>query len=625
MDRERLDGWCERGILGLVLALLIYSPLALGSVRLQEFVVVEWLTVAVLVVWVLRFWINPKHRLLWPPVCWAVLAFMGYAVARYYTADIEFVARQELVRILIYGFLFYAILNNLHRLESTQIVALTLIFVAMAISLYALYQFLTDSEFVWSLPKSPGYRKRATGTFLCPNHLAGYLEMLLPLSLAYTLTGRFNHVMKILLGYASLAMFTGIVVTVSRGGWLACGLSLIVLFVVFFQQRDYRLQGLLAVGAFALIASVFFLKARLSHNRQTQLTQAAIVEDGRLLLWKPAIRMWQDHFWWGIGPGHFDYRFRGYRPETSELQWRPERVHNDYLNTLADWGTLGFLLVATAWGLFYWGVFRSWKYVQRSQGDLTSKRSNKSSLVLGGAVGLLAVLLHSVVDFNMHIPSNAILAVTLTALVVGHFRFATESHWQTVRWPLKLPTTAVLLAGLVFLTKESWQRTEERHWLAKAKKAKDYSSEQVAALQKAMAADNTNFETAYQIGEALRVQSWQGEEGYQEVAKTAMKWFQRSMELNRFDPAPVVRYGSCLDWIGQRAEAAKYFQQAVKLDPHGYYTLAWVGWHHVQTEEYNEARQSLKKSLYLNATNNPIANNYMRIVEEKLAEKPAAK
>jgi tetratricopeptide (TPR) repeat protein len=298
-------------------------------------------------------------------------------------------------------------------------------------------------------------------------------------------------------------------------------------------------------------------------------------------------------------------------------------VHNDYINTLADWGTVGFLLVGLALGLFYWGVYRSWKYVQRSQGDLASKRSNKSSFVLGGAVGLLAVLLHSLVDFNMHIPSNAILVVTLTALVSGHFRFATESYWHTARWPIRLPATTVLLAGLIFLTKESWQRTEERRWLAQAKKAKAYSSEQVAALQKALLAEDKNFETAYQIGEAIRVQSWQGQPGYQELAKTAMKWFQRSMELNRFDPGPVVRYGCCLDWIGQRTEAATYFQRAVKLDPHGYYTLAWTGWHHVQAEEYDAARECLKKSLSLNGTNNPIASNYMKIVEQRLAEKSA--
>jgi len=136
MDRERLDGWCERGVLGLVLAILVYSPLALGSVDLPQFVVVEWLTVALVSVWGCRFWLNPKHRLLWPPVCWAVLLFMGYAVGRYLTAEVEYAARQEMIQVLIYGFLFFAVLNNLHRLESTQVVGMTVLFLAMAIAMY---------------------------------------------------------------------------------------------------------------------------------------------------------------------------------------------------------------------------------------------------------------------------------------------------------------------------------------------------------------------------------------------------------------------------------------------------------------------------------------------------------
>src|SRR5689334_13256890 len=68
MDCEQLDQWCERAVLGLVLAILVYSPLAFGGVGLGQFVVIEWLTVALLAAWLCRFWINPKHRLLWPPV-----------------------------------------------------------------------------------------------------------------------------------------------------------------------------------------------------------------------------------------------------------------------------------------------------------------------------------------------------------------------------------------------------------------------------------------------------------------------------------------------------------------------------------------------------------------------------
>ena len=193
MEREQLDGWCEKGILGLILSILVYSPLAFGAVRPQEFVIIQWLTVAILVVWTLRFLINPKHRLLWPPVCWAVLAFLGYAVGRYLTAEVEFLARQELIRVIVYAVIFFAVLNNLHRQETTHIVGLTLIFVAMAMSLYAIYQFLTASDYAWNLLKPEGYRKRGSGPFLCPNNLAGYLAMVLPLAVTFTVTGQIGR------------------------------------------------------------------------------------------------------------------------------------------------------------------------------------------------------------------------------------------------------------------------------------------------------------------------------------------------------------------------------------------------------------------------------------------------
>ena len=115
MDREVVDRWCERGILTLVLAILIFGPMAFGAVRGLEFGIIEGLTVGVLVLWLARLWIDPRPQLLWPPICWGVLAFCLYAIMRYRTADIEYVARHEMLRVLVYGFLFLAILNNLHR------------------------------------------------------------------------------------------------------------------------------------------------------------------------------------------------------------------------------------------------------------------------------------------------------------------------------------------------------------------------------------------------------------------------------------------------------------------------------------------------------------------------------
>ena len=54
--RRNLDWWCERGILALVLATLIFAPLAFGAVYVWTFLVVEALTAGVAVLWLVRLW-----------------------------------------------------------------------------------------------------------------------------------------------------------------------------------------------------------------------------------------------------------------------------------------------------------------------------------------------------------------------------------------------------------------------------------------------------------------------------------------------------------------------------------------------------------------------------------------
>jgi len=619
--RDRIDLWCERGVLGVVLAILIYSPLATGAVRPQDFLVVQWLAVAALVVWVVRFCINPRHRLLWPPMCWAVLLFMGYAVARYLTADLEYVARQETLRVLLYGFLFFAILNNLHRQETTTIVATVIIVVAMAIAAYAVCQFITGSERVWHFIRPPGYEGRASGTYICPNHLGGYLEMLLPLGIAYTLTGRFSPLQRILLGYASLVIIAGIAVTVSRGAWIATGMSLLVLLGFLFRRQRYKLP-VLAILILLLAAGLLaFKRADLSKNRKEALANLTLEQNTRQYIWTAALNMWQDHPWTGVGPAHFDYRFRAYRPESSYVQGRPDRVHNDYLNTLVDWGVIGALLVAGAWAFFWWGVFRSWKYVQRAQNDLLTKRSNRSAFVLGGSLGLFAILVHSFVDFNMHVPANAILAVTLLALVAGHFRFATEAYWHTVRWPLRIPVLLILATTLVVLAYTTWHRTHELRWLVAAENLRPGSTAQTDAYQKAFALRPTNFEAAYNIGEHYRLHAWQGLEGHQTLTTNAMQWFQRAMELNPYDPYPPMRYAMCLHWLGNHDQASPWFQRALKLDPNSYYTRAHMGWHYAQFADWPKVLEWMHESLKMKSDRgNVVAWSYIFIAERRKQE-----
>ena len=625
MDREQLDSWCEKAILGLILAILVYSPLAFGTVPqggFDYFIVVEWLAVAVLATWLVRFCVNPKHRLLWPPMSWAVLAFVAYAVGRYFTAEIEYLARQELVKVLVYAALFYAVLNNLHRQETTQVVGLTLIFLAMLLALFAVYQFLTGSDVVWDYAKPEGYRKRGSGTFINPNNLAGYLEIVLPLSLTFTLTGRFEPLMKVFLGYASLAIFAGITVTIARAGWLATGVSLAAMYYWLMRQRDFRKRGLILLGVLAGIFAIFYLKAEMPPERFERFELARQVEDVRFRLWPAAVAIWKDHFWFGGGPAHFDSLFRQYRPPDPDLQARPERVHNDYLNTLADWGLVGAILVLLCWAAFYYQVCSGWRFVQRSQNDLGAKRSNKSAFVSGGAFGLLAILVHSFFDFNMHVPANAILVVTLLSLVAAHYRFASERYWHTVRWPLRIPVTVLLLLALGYLTPQAWKHTRESYWSARAAPDRETADTRIGFLKKAWAADNRNSETAFQIGETLRLQSFDGGEGYKTLAQEAATWFKISAELNRHEPNPLLRHGMCLHWLGDHPQAAPYFAAAERLDPNSYNTAAYLGWHYFQLEDYKTAKKWFERSVGLvgDEKRNPIPFAYLKKLREAAAK-----
>ena len=617
MNRDMADNWCERGILGLVLGILVFGPLATGAVRPPDFLVLHGLTLGVLLLWCARLWLVPRPKLLWPPVCWAVVAFVGYAIARYLTADIEYVARQELIRVLVYAGLFFAVLNNLHRQESMQIIVLTLVFLAMLVAGYAIFQFATGSNKVWHFI-SP-YEHRGSGTFISPNNCAGFLELILPLALAWVLVSRAKPTLKVFIGYAALMILCGIVATVSRGGWIATGLTLVTLFTVLLFHRTYRLPSLvilvvLAGSAMVLLPRSHFFKARFKEITKNEKFNS----NARFDLWLPAIQMWRTNPWWGVGPGHYDYRFRAWRPVTEQRQ--PDHAHNDYVETLADWGVAGTALVVAAWALLGAGVVKTWKSVGGFQSDLGGRgSSNKFALVLGASLGLLAILFHSVVDFNLHIPANAILAVTLMALLGSCTRFATDNYWFTARIPTKVLATILLLAGTGYLGSQGLLRAQEYYWLGQADHAPNVSDERVAALEKALAIEPMNAATVFALGEALRLQSWEGGEDYAELAQLAMKRFARAAELNPHDGYNYLRTGMCLDWIRQHDKAEPFYDRAVALDPNGFFTTAYVGWHHVQAGDYAAAKVWFARSIQLNWDANTIAESYLNICDRKLA------
>ena len=657
MEREQIDNWCGRGILGLVLAALVFGPLSAGAVGSFEFLVIQGLTLAAASLWVVRVWLQENYRLLFPPICWVVILFAGLAVFRSHDADLQYVARGELIQVLTYSLLFFIVLNNLHRQESAQLIGIVLICLAMALSVYAIFQFFTNTDYVWHLlhpeRKPEQYMGRGSGTYICPNHFAGFVEIVVPLALAFMFKGRFHHATKVFFGYAALVMLAGIAVSVSRGGWLATGLALAILFSILVRYRDTRLPALVFLTLFAVGALFALRQGFQAQKRWSQFfRESGGVFDIRFYLWDPAVQIWKDHFWWGAGPGHFNERFAAYRPEI--VQASPGWVHNDYLNTLADWGVVGAVLVLAAWVFLYWGAFKTWHFVRRAN-DIASKPSSRGALILWGGIGLSAVLFHALVDFNMHVPANALVTIVMMALVTGYLRFATERHWLSSRWWIRTLVTLVVLAGIGYLGQLGFVRFQEARHVAVADRlhlsigrdtqtfqeldapgAASLNWEQMTALSRKVVAETrkevealklanqvepSNFKTTYRIGQGLRSLSelTEGEEsdGY---LTEALQWFLKGIEINPFDPYNHLRAGMCLDGFRRYDEALEHFEKSMELDPKNYYVVALYGWHFFQVGDYAAAKRWFQESLRLSEWRlNLIAANYMILVDERLA------
>lgn len=621
VDTQRMDGVLEQISLVLLCLILVFSALAFGAVRATEFAVVTGLVLLALAVWLVRLWIAPTPRLLWPPVCWLALLFAGYALVRAHYAPVPFEAREETLRVAVYAAFFLWVLNNLYRQEASRWVTVCLSLLAVGISLYAIVQFATGDTMVWHLFKPAQYAQRGSGTFAYPNHLAGYLTLLLPLAITFTLAGRLNYPTRIITGYAALIMLGGIAVTLSRGGWLAAFAALVVLAAVLVAMRQYRWPALIILVV--LLAGGFWFYGQAQEKIKRRVTAALDMghdRDPRWRLWEAGLQLWQDSPWWGHGPAHFDLVYPKYRQPVNHTQLRPNFALNEYVNTLVDYGAagVGLLTLAVAFGLG--GGWRAWRALSHSTSQ-EELRGGKRAFLLGVGIGWTGLLLACVTDFHFHLPAIALTAFALLALMCGHLRFATERYWVTLSRPtLVIFSVFVVLTG-GFLGMRAWRSAEHEYWQRKADRAES-GTEQLAALHRAWESQPLSHWVAHQIGEYHRRKSWKQEGDYVKQARMAMEWFQRAIELNPLDSYALIRLGMCHDWLGEHDQAEPYFLRALELDPNNYYTLANMGWHYFQRRQYRRSKVWFAASLRLNWWDNPTAYTYYRAAERRWHELP---
>ncbi|HEU4713610.1 MAG TPA: O-antigen ligase family protein [Pyrinomonadaceae bacterium] len=282
------------------------------------------------------------------------------------------------------------------------------------------------------------------GQFANRNHFTLLMEMSIgpTVALVYLAATRISQILRTV---ALVLMVIALLSANSRGGFLSLSVQCTLLawivvraiaakffgtFSFAFESSGKRLlsQGrLIAVHSVLLVflfATVFAgflwiggerIRQRLetvpdelrSHASESQTSGTR-----RLEIWSATLGMIKAHPFLGSGLGAYKTAISGHFQPVNE--WHPEQAHNEYLELIAGAGVVGAVL-----GLWFLAVIRR-EIKRRLSEDLF-----RQVVCLGGAVGLVGVAIHSLVDFGLHMMANSVIFTVLIALAT--FRFPPES------------------------------------------------------------------------------------------------------------------------------------------------------------------------------------------------------
>lgn len=451
-----------------LLALLVWLPLPLASNRVWAEAIFEiWIVLMALVwllgwtkrvvtpgaafsaarpmLWLLFLWLLYLALTLLPlPLSWRMV-LSPESASMYSLAGTDGWAPLSVfpyegflywMKSVAYALLFVLVLLLVNSKKRLVLLAYTLLLSGLFQAFFGSLMTLSAVEYGFFVKKT-SYLEFATGTFVNRNHLAGYLEMTLAigigLMMATSSTGekvrswrqRLRSVISLLLSQKMVLrlmlamMVIALVLTRSRMGNTAFFSSMMVAGFIslmafraqsgsvrkMFSRSDTRatvilLSSLMVIDLF-IVGTWFGVEKVVARIEQSSTSRDA----DRIEVSLNTINLIRDYPLAGSGGGSFHMVYPRYRSDAIASSF--DHVHEDYLEIVADTGVVGLGLLGLMVLLSFWAALAA---LRRRHDPLMR------GMAFASVMGIIALLIHSTVDFNLQIPANAATFMVVLAL-----------------------------------------------------------------------------------------------------------------------------------------------------------------------------------------------------------------
>jgi O-antigen ligase len=380
---------------------IAFTVLAHGVVEVWSESALEMAAAVLLLAWAAVVIRDPARKVHWGRLNWPILSFLAIGLAQllFRFAAYPFATRTELLKLAAYAIVFF-LCTQLFR-ERADLVGLSwfLIFLGFVVALFGIAQHFTSEGQIYWFRKLP-VGGDPFGPYVNRNHFAGFVELVAPVGLALMVFRGLRRDLLPLAGLLTILPVGALILSGSRGGIISFAFEIAVLVMLARNRRvtEGSRAGAIAIVGIAALALTVWIGADKAIARFSMLKQGEVSLVRRATMFEGAMRIFRDHPFAGTGLGSLVAVFPQYDQAYDAKV--VDHVHDDYAEVLAEAGMLGGLCGLVFLAFLFSEMFKTY---WAEQGHFSR------GLHAGAIAAICGLLLHSFVDFNMHIPSNVLL------------------------------------------------------------------------------------------------------------------------------------------------------------------------------------------------------------------------